>query len=103
MENVNYLQTLNGAQNTTSGTITAQDGAITTISDNATNSGMGYAQNCGNGLLSGSINYYPYYYSYPYTPPALLTVDKAENGFIIKKGGKTFIAKTAEEIVKYLK
>lgn len=31
-----------------------------------------------------------------------MTIDKAENGFIVKKGYKTYIAKTAKEVLKYL-
>jgi hypothetical protein len=32
-----------------------------------------------------------------------VTVDKAENGFIITKNNKKYVAKKAEEVVKYLK
>jgi hypothetical protein len=98
MESINYCQTLKPSDLTaTSGSFTTTDGTggtITTISNNA-------------GALNSGLLYNPYYYSYPYyygtAPTPLLTVDKAENGFIIKKDSKTFICKTAEEIVKYLK
>lgn len=93
---INYCQTLTGSQAGSTGSFTTDGttGTITTISNNAINNSSG-------------LLYNPYYYSYPYyygtVPTPLLTVDKAENGFIIKKDGKTFICKTAEEIVKYLK
>ena len=93
MDNINYIQTMNNIPTAESGSFTTTDGTgtITTISNTANNT---------LGLL-GSYSHYPY--QYIYTPVPFLTIDKAENGFIIKKDGKTFIAKTAEEIVKYLK
>lgn len=50
-------------------------------------------------------------FSYPYTwvtytsAPAVphVAIDKVENGFIITKGYKKYVAKKAEEVLKYLK
>lgn len=46
------------------------------------------------------------YYTYPYTtytsPSPWVSIDKAENGFIIRKGYKTYIAKNPEDVIKYL-
>lgn len=69
-----------------------------------------------NSSTSGGNIIWPYNDHYPYTYPGITTgtsftlpatswvsVDKAENGFIVKKDGKTFVCKTAEEIVEFLK
>jgi len=37
------------------------------------------------------------------TDTPFLTVVKVENGFIVEVNGKTYVCKTAEEVVQYLK
>lgn len=57
----------------------------------------------GNTINTGSV--WPYTYWYPYTnvPYNWVTVNKAENGFVVTKNGKTYVASTPEEIVNLLK
>lgn len=78
---------------------------ILTLSNNVANNSTYY-------IAPGTILPYTDYTNYPYTwitynsPPvntAYVAIDKAENGFIITKNNKKYVAKKAEEVVKYLK
>lgn len=52
---------------------------------------------------TGTITW-PNYNSWSYYPikSYWVTINKAENGFIVEKDGKTYIAATAEEVTKLL-
>jgi hypothetical protein len=53
-------------------------------------------------LTTTNTPYWSYTYPHTYSTSSWITIDKAENGFIIRKGYQTFIAKTPEEVLKYL-
>jgi len=74
---------------------------------NSITGGLDLNTNTGSGIATNSW-YVPtttlaYSYWYPTLPVPTVSIDKVENGFIITKDNKRFVAKKAEEILKYLK
>lgn len=83
------------------------DPVIPSTTTSGTSFTIGHAGTIGaaNGIVNNSSlnTFWPYYYPYyHYQTPAWVTINKAENGFILVKEGKTYICKKAEDIVKLL-
>lgn len=71
-----------------------------TINQNSTGGQFTIGQNSIGVPFNWQWNYpYGYHSYYQYN---WVTINKAENGFVVIKDGKTFVASTPEEIVKLL-
>lgn len=62
-----------------------------------------------NGIVNSGMNtacwpyhYYPNWYQTYYQPKPWVSVEQAENGFIVVKDGKTYVCQNAEEIIKII-
>ena len=108
----NVVKEMNKLETGTSAVINGDSTTLTTATGSLSFSGyvgqaVGGSTNVatsGYGYWNGYSWVYPWNtYTYSYPVYGFVTVDKAENGFIITKNGKKYVAKKAEEIVKYLK
>lgn len=77
---------------------------FSTVNQTATTGTIGVA----NGLVnSGTLSLYPWWYqTYSpqnyYKPAPWVSIEKAENGFIVVKGGLTFVCKNVKEVTDIL-
>jgi len=100
----NVVKEMNKLETGTSAVINGTNDLFATTATNSASGTATFSTTTG-GYWNGYnwVYLYPSYYSYTYPVYGYVTVDKAENGFIITKNGKKYVAKKAEEIVKYLK
>ena len=94
-------QTLNSSGQITTGQNFTIGHAGVNTSQGQMNSGQNTSMSISNGYLYGYPYYQTYYPQYYYTTP-WVSINKAENGFIVVKDGKTFICKKLEDLVKLL-